>query len=95
MPHARTLPNPAALGPDIKEGAINQPTNPPLAFPWPVIGLVRIQQINSPYHTNVGKSIPSSSVDTQITLAGKVALATISDKSDGTEKISPSYNKNK
>ena len=42
----------------------------------PGIGLVRIRQINSPYHTNVSKSIPSSSVDTHISLAGKVALAT-------------------
>ena len=74
--HARTLPNPAALGPDIEEGAVNRPTNPPLAFPRPGIGLVRIRQINSPYHTNVSKSIPSSSVDTQIPLAGNVALAT-------------------
>ena len=38
--------------------------------------MVRIRQINSPYHTNFSKSIPSSSVDTQIPLAGKVALAT-------------------
>ena len=74
--HARTLPNPEALGPEIKEGAVNQPTDSPLAFPRPVIGLVRIRQINSPYHTNFSKSIPSSSVDTQIPLAGKVALAT-------------------
>ena len=74
--HARTLPNPEALGPDIEEGAVNQPTDPPLAFPRPGIGLVRIRQINLPYHTNFSKSIPSSSVDTQIPLAGKVALAT-------------------
>ena len=73
--HARTLPNPEALGPDIEEGAVNQPTDPSLAFPWPGIGLVRIRKINSPYHTNFSKSIPSSSVDTQIPLAGKVALA--------------------
>ena len=38
--------------------------------------MVRIWQINSPYHTTIIKSIPSSTVDTQITLAGKVALAT-------------------
>ena len=74
--HARTLPNPEALGPDIEEGAVNRPTDPPLAFPRPGIGLVRIWQINSPYHTNFSKSIPSSSVDTQIPLAGKVVLAT-------------------
>ena len=42
----------------------------------PGIGLVRIRQINSPYHTNFSKSTPSSSVDTQIPLAGKVAIAT-------------------
>ena len=42
----------------------------------PGIGLVRIQKINSPYHTKVSKSIPSSSVDTRIPLEGKVALAT-------------------
>ena len=41
--------------------------------------LVRIRQLNSPYHTKVNKYIPTSSVDTQITLAGKVALATHSD----------------
>ena len=74
--HARTRPNPEVLGPEIEEGAVNRPTNPPLAFPWPGIGLTRIWQINSPYHTNFSKSIPSSSVDTQIPLAGKVALAT-------------------
>ena len=33
--HARTLPNPEALGPEIEEGAVNQPTDPPLAFPRP------------------------------------------------------------
>ena len=44
---------------------------------WIGIGLVRIRKIYSPYHTNVSKSIPSSSVDTQIPLAGKVALATV------------------
>ena len=40
------------------------------------IGLVRIWKINSPYHTNINKSITSSTVDTLIPLAGKVALAT-------------------
>ena len=49
----------------------------------PGIGLVRIRQINSPYHTNVSKSIPSSSVDTQISLAGKVALATVTIREKG------------
>ena len=61
------------------------PSHRLLASPWtfmgysarPGIGLVRIRQINLPYHTNVSKSIPSSSVDTQIPLAGKVALATV------------------
>ena len=75
-PHVRTLPNPAALGPEIEEGVVNQPTDPPLASPRPGIGLVRIREINLPYHTNVSKSIPSSSLDTQIPLAGKVAIAT-------------------
>ena len=85
--HARTLPNPEALGPEIEEGAVNQPTNPHFAFPRPDIGLVRIRQINSPYYTNFGKSIPSSSVDNQIPLAGKVALATcISRKNQGNVK---------
>ena len=42
----------------------------------PGIGLVRIRQINSPYHTNINKSITISSVYTIIPLAGKVALAT-------------------
>ena len=42
-PHTRHLPNPAALGPDIEEGAVNRTTDPPLAFPWPGIGLVRIR----------------------------------------------------
>ena len=74
--HARTLPNPEALGPEIEEGTVNKPTDPPLAFPRPGIGLVKIWQINLPYHTNVSKSIPSSSVDTQIPLVGNVALAT-------------------
>ena len=74
--HARTLQNPEALGPEIEEGTVNRPTNPPLAFPWPSIGLVRVWKINSPYHTNVSKSIPSNSVDTQIPLAGNVVLAT-------------------
>ena len=74
--HARIFPNPAALGPEIEEGAVNQPTDPPLAFPRPGIGLVRIRQINLPYHTNVSKSIHSRSVDTKILLAGNVALAT-------------------
>ena len=73
----RTLPNPEALGQKIEKGAVNRPTDPPLAFPRHGIGLVRIRQINSPYHTNFSKSIPSSSVDTQIPLAGKVALATM------------------
>ena len=35
--------------------------------------MVRIWQINSLYHTNVNNYITSSSVDTLITLAGKVA----------------------
>ena len=48
--HACTLPNPEALGPEIEEGAVNRPTDPPLAFPRPGIGLMRIRQINSPYH---------------------------------------------
>ena len=74
--HARTLPNPEALGPEIEEGTVNRPTEPPLTFSRPGIGLARIRQINSPYHTNFSKSIPSSSIDTQIPLAGKVALAT-------------------
>ena len=74
--HACTLPNPEALGPDIEEGAVNQPTDSPLAFPWPRIELVRIRKINSPYHISFSKSIPSISVDTQIPLAGKVALST-------------------
>ena len=73
---ACTLPNPEALGPEIEEGAVNQPTEPPLAFPRPGIGLVSIWQLNSPYHSKVNKSIPNSNVDTQILLAGKVALAT-------------------
>ena len=75
-PHTRTLPNLTALGLDIEEGAVNWPTNPPLAFHRPGIGLVSIRKINSPYHTNISKSIHSSSVDTQIPLAGKLALAT-------------------
>ena len=37
---------------------------------------MRIRKINSPYHTNISKSITSSSVDTLIPLAGKVVLAT-------------------
>ena len=49
----------------------------------PGIGLVRIPQINSPYHTNFIKSITSSSVDTRIPLAGKVALATITKREKG------------
>ena len=73
---ARTLPNPEVQGPDIEEVTVNRPTDPPLTFPWPGIGLVRIRQINSPYHTNFSKSIPSSSVDNKIPLAGKVALST-------------------
>ena len=73
--HARTLPNTEALGPEIAEGAVNRSTDPSLAFPRTGIGLVRIWQINSPYHTNVSKSIRSSSVYTQIPLAVKVALA--------------------
>ena len=81
--HARTLPNPEAIGPEIEEGAVNQPTNPHFAFPRPDIGLVRIRQINSPYYTNFGKSIPSSSVDNQIPLAGKVALATVTSRVKG------------
>ena len=60
----------------MKKARLTNPQTPPLAFPCPGIGLVRIWEINSPYHTNVSKSIPSSSVDTQIPLAGKVALAT-------------------
>ena len=74
--HARTLPNPEALGPEIEEGAVNRPTEPPLAFPRPGIGLVRIRKINSPYPTNVSKSIPNSNVDTQTPLADKEALDT-------------------
>ena len=74
--HARTLPSPVALVPEIKEGTVHQPTDLPLDFPWPGIGLVRIQQLNSPYHTKVNKYILSSSVDIQIPLAGKVALDT-------------------
>ena len=38
---------------------------------------MRIRQINSPYHTNISKSITSSSIDTLLPLAGKVALATL------------------
>ena len=57
------------------------------AHPWPFmgysgrpgIGLVRIRKINSAYHTNIDKSIASSSVDTLIPLGGKLALATSSD----------------
>ena len=75
--HARTLPNTEALGPEIEEGTVNRPTDPPLAFPQPVIGLARVHQINSPYHTNFSKSIPSSSVDTQIPLLVTVASATL------------------
>ena len=40
------------------------------------VGLVRIRQINSPYHTTIGKSITSIIVDTIIPLAVKVHLAT-------------------
>ena len=54
------------------------------ASPWPLtvysgrtgIGFVRIWKINSPYHTNINKSIPSSSVDTILPLVGKVVLST-------------------
>ena len=54
------------------------------ASPWPFmgyserhgIGLISIHQISSPYHTNLSKSIPSSSVYTIIPLAGKVSTAT-------------------
>ena len=74
--HTRTLPNTAALGPEIEEGAVNRTTHPTLAFPRPGIELVRIRRLNLPYHTKVNKSIPSSSVDTQIPLEVKVALAT-------------------
>ena len=74
---ARTLPNNEALGPEIEEGTANQPTDPPLVFPRPGIGLVRIRKINLPYHTNISKSISSSSVDTQIPLAGKVEISTV------------------
>ena len=42
----------------------------------PGIGLVRIWQIISPYHTNIDKSIASSSEYTLIHFEGKVALAT-------------------
>ena len=49
----------------------------------PGIGLVSIRQINSPYHTNLSKSIPSSSVDNQIPLAGKVVLATVTCRGKG------------
>ena len=38
---------------------------------------MRIRQINLPYHTKISKSIPISSIDTLIPLAGKVALATL------------------
>ena len=79
----RTFPNPEALGLEIEEGAVNEPTDPSLAFPRPGIVLVRIWQINSSYHTNFSKSIPSSSVDTQSPLAGKVALATITSREKG------------
>ena len=41
----------------------------------PGIGLVRICQINLPYHTNINKSISSISVDNLIPLVGMVALA--------------------
>ena len=47
------------------------------------IGLVRILQINLPYHTNINKSMTSSSVDTLIPLAGKMALATQSCRGKG------------
>ena len=40
------------------------------------LGLVRIQQTNSPYQTNKNKSIISSSIYTLIPLTGKVVLAT-------------------
>ena len=72
--HVRNLSSPEALIPYIEEGAVNQPTNPPLAFPG--LGLARIWQINSPYHTNINRYITSSSVDTLIPSSGKVALAT-------------------
>ena len=49
----------------------------------PGIGLVRIRQINSPYNTNISKSIPSSSVDNQIPISGKVALATVTSREKG------------
>ena len=49
----------------------------------PGIRLVRIRQINSPYHTNFSKSIPSIIVDTQIPLAGKVVLATVISRGKG------------
>ena len=39
-------------------------------------GLVSIRKIKYPYHTNISKSISSSSVESLITLAGKVALVT-------------------
>ena len=42
----------------------------------PGIGLVRIRQINSPYHTKINNYITSSSLDTIISLAVKVAIAT-------------------
>ena len=45
-PHVRTLPNPAAIGSNIEECAVNRPTDPPLAIPQPSIGLARIRQIN-------------------------------------------------
>ena len=48
-----------------------------MCYSWrPGIGLVKIQKINSPYHTNINKSITSVSIDRLEPLAGKVALAT-------------------
>ena len=55
------------------------------------IVLVRIWQINSPYHTNINKSITSSSVDTLIPLAGKVALSTQVHCAGYTDKTHPKY----
>ena len=53
----------------------------------PIIGLVRIRKINSPYHTNVNNSITSSSVDNLIPLAGKVTLATVGMRQVGKKKV--------
>ena len=49
----------------------------------PGIGLVKIRQINSTYHTNFSKSIPSTSVESQIPLAGKMVLDTVTSREKG------------